>query len=177
MKMKTILTIAAGLLIALVACEKEEDYVAEFLSGTYEGTLTYDSNLKSTIPFTGGTHSASAEITAINDDLIEVHCYSTVLDTTFMLNIYSHNDSVNVCLTGSDFTNMYGHMLGQGHMGGMMEDIANGQTNWMHHMNDEHQTSDEHFGGFNLDDHSFGYRIKMMDGDNPYYWNFQGEIK
>ena len=62
----------------------------------------------------------------LNVNEIEVHCFGKEIDTTFMLDYYEHNDSVMVCLTGSDFEFMYGHMLGEGHMGGgMMNDIQN----------------------------------------------------
>ena len=66
----------------------------------------------------------TAEVKMMGDNQIEVHCFGEVLDTTFMLDYYEHNDSVMVCLTGSDFSNMYGHGLGEGHMsGGMMNMI------------------------------------------------------
>jgi hypothetical protein len=58
--------------------------------------------------------------------------------------------------------------------GGMMSDITNGETEWRHHMDDEHQPGDEHFGGFDREHRSFGYSFRMMDGDSPYMLNFQG---
>ena len=79
-----------------------------------------------------------------------------------MLEIYNHNDSIKVCLTGNDFENMYGHTLGQGNMNGNMGNMS---TDWTKHMNSEHQQGDEHFGGFNMENHSFGYTFRMHDGE------------
>ena len=119
--------------------------------------------------------SATSEVTKTGDGEIEVHCYGDELDTTFMLNYYSNNDSVMVCLTGNAFEEMYEHMMGQGHMGGgMMGDISDGETPWQHHLNDEHQPGDEHFGGFDMINNTFGYRFQMTDGDNQYLLNFKG---
>jgi hypothetical protein len=76
-----------------------------------------------------------------------------------------------VCLTGDDFEHMYGHKYGEGHMsGGMMDDMQNEETEWMHHMNDEHIDGDEHFGGFDMMQHSFGYKFEMNNLD----FHFQG---
>ncbi len=41
-----------------------------------------------------------------------------------------------------------------------------GETEWQHHMDDEHQPGDEHFGGFDMGNHSFGYSFQMMEGGN-----------
>jgi hypothetical protein len=66
-------------------------------------------------------------------------------------------------------------MMGEGHMGGgMMGDITNGETPWQHHLNDEHQSGDDHFGGFDMTNHTFGYSFQMMNGNNQYMLNFQG---
>jgi hypothetical protein len=80
-----------------------------------------------------------------------------------------------VCLTGDDFEQHYGHMLGHGHMGGgMMSDLRNGETHWMHHLSDEHASGDEHFGGFDMQEGSFTYSFIMMDGSQPFYLRFYG---
>ena len=66
-------------------------------------------------------------------------------------------------------------MLGSGHMGGsMMGDIRDDETEWMHHMSDEHVDGDQHFGGFDMHDETFTYSIKMMDESEPYYMKFSG---
>lgn len=103
---------------------------------------------------------------SLKGDQIEVHCYSSDFDTVFMLHYYQHHDSIMVCLTGKVFENMYGHMLGDGHMsGGMMGDMHNDETGSMHNLRDEHQTNDEHFGGFEMITDSFSYTFRRKDGD------------
>lgn len=172
------LIIATALsVVVLAACEKSDDVSPQEIEGTYVGTLTGFDNAKSETGV-NTNEAAIAEIRKTGNELIEVHLYSEGMDTTFVLNHYEHNNSVLVCLDGNDFENMYGHMLGQGHMnGGMMNDRQNGETEWTHHLNDEHQEGDEHFGGFDMQNHTFGYQLNMMDGNTPYYLKFQGERK
>jgi len=62
-----------------------------------------------------------------------------------------------VCLTGDDFENMYGNMMG----GGNMNNHGNG---WMQHLNNNHQEGDEHYGYFNMQ-HQFEFTFKMSNGD------------
>ena len=176
MKKKMNSWIAGALLIAgFAACDKAEVITPDnSVEGRYVGTLSTE-GLKSAAGLTTESTNATADVTLTGDNQIEVHCYSDELDTTFMLNYYENHDSVMVCLTGNAFEEMYGHMLGHGHMeGGMMNDIQNGETEWEHHMFDEHQTGDEHFGGFDTMNHTFGYRFQMMDGNNRYMLDFQG---
>jgi hypothetical protein len=173
MKMKLISTIALVTVI-MVACNKTDEPIDNSIEGTYLGILTTD-GLKSATGMFPGSSNARAEVTITADGEIEVHCYNDELDTTFMLNYFENHDSVMVCLNGDDFEHMYGHMYGQGHMGGgMMGDISDGETEWQHHMDDEHQQGDEHFGGFDTMNHMFGYRFQIMDGDSAYWLNFQG---
>ena len=75
-----------------------------------------------------------------------------MLDTTMRFSHYYHHGSVKVCLTGDDFENMYGHMLGERHMSGGM----------MNHMNDEHHQGDEHFGGFDMNNKKKRHSIKYI---------------
>lgn len=160
---------AVPAILMLTACGEKEDTSTQSIFGTYSGTL------KSSVAQTTNQVSATATVTEIGDNEIEVHCFADDLDTTFMLNYYHNGDSIMVCLTGDDFEHTYGHMMGQGHMtGGMMGDISDGETEWMHHLTDEHQQGDEHFGGFDMNHHSFGYRFEMMEGDTPYHLTFQG---
>ncbi len=160
----------AVLVIALASCESIDDIVEKDVEGTYIGTLTEESSLKSALD-EGQDDDATADIIDMGDGIIEVHCYGAEFDTTLLLNYYDHNDSVMVCNTGADFESMYGHSLGQGHMGGgLMGDMNNGESNWMHHMSDEHEAGDEHFGGFNMENHSFEYTF--LTGNGSYH--FQG---
>ncbi|MFO7670075.1 MAG: hypothetical protein R6W31_10490 [Bacteroidales bacterium] len=163
--------IAVALLVLFTACDKEE-INEPIIEGVYIGTLT-GLQTKST---DGATESktATSEITITGENEIQVHCYSENFDTAFVMNYYMANDSAYVCYTGNDFEEMYGHMLGGGHMGGMMDDMHDGETEWMHHMDDEHEEGDEHFGGFNMANHSFSYTFQMDRNDSLDDLHFQG---
>lgn len=153
-------------LILIFSCEKSDDLINNDVTGTYIGTLT--SNLSGKLGETAKTEAAPATVVVSEiGNQIQVHCFAEDFDTTVMLAIYNHNDNVMVCLTGEEFENMYGHMLGQGHMNGNMQ---NNETEWMHHLNDEHQEGDEHFGSFDMLHHSFNYTFRMSNGD----FHFEG---
>ena len=145
------------------------------IEGRYVGTFSKSTSLKSKLLDGNGDHDGIADITMSSENQIQVHCYGNEIDTTIMLDFFEHNDSVMVCLSGDDFENDYGHMSGEGHMsGGMMGDISNGETEWMHHMNEEHEDGDEHPGGFDMVHGTFTYSFRMMENLTPYYLNFQG---
>lgn len=163
-------------LFVAVSCTKDDN--RDNIEGSYYGTFKRTTSLKSTLSDDGGGVPGTAKVTITGENQIEVHCYGDEIDTTFMLNYYMHNDSALVCLTGDDFENMYGHKLGSDHMGGgMMGDIGDEETEWMHHMNDEHQDGDKHFGGFDLHMGNFTYSLPMMDETEPYYLKFSGSKK
>ena len=165
MKPITLINLSVALaLLVLTACSKNEETSDQSIAGTYVGTL------KSSVSTTTSVN-ATATVVETGDQEFELHCLSDELDTTLILNYYHNDDSIMVCLTGDDFEHMYGHMLGQGHM---MGDLSDGETEWMHHLSDEHQDGDEHFGGFDMQHHSFSYRFNMMDGNTPYHLTFQG---
>ncbi len=160
------------LAVFIFACSKNEiqdtDRIQE-ITGTYVG---YYSNASLSV-----THdsTAQADIAKAGDGEISVHCYGEALDTTFMLNYYEQNDSVMVCLTGQEFENMYGHTLGNGHtMGGMMGDRPNNETEWMHHLNDEHKEGDKHYGLFDMNHNSFDFIFYMGNGDSNSQIGFHG---
>lgn len=163
--------IAVVLLVLFTACEKEKT-TDPTVDGVYEGTLS-GVQTKST-EGVAESKPATAEISIIGDNEIRVNCYSDDFDTTYMMNYYHHNDSAYVCYTGDDFEEMYGHMLGEGHSGGMMDDMHNGETEWMHHMDEEHDDGDEHFGGFDMGSQSFSYTFQMNRNDNSDDLHFQG---
>jgi hypothetical protein len=175
MKTRMKLMVATMLVtLALAACDKTEEIPDSSIEGRYVGTLTSE-GLENTSGVMSVSISATTEIIKTGDTQIEVHCYGDVLDTTFMLSYYDDRDSVLVCLTGEAFEEMYGHMPGSGHMmGGMMGDIKEGETEWQHHMDDEHQPGDEHFGGFDTERMTFRYQFQMNDGDSSYMLDFQG---
>lgn len=176
MKKKGLVTIIVAIaMFGLAACEKSESPIEESIEGTYVGTLTSQNGLKGGSVVSKTEDDTIAEITKTGKETIEVHIYNVELDTTFLLNYYWDMNNVEVCLTGDDFENMYGHMLGQGHMNGdMMGDMQDDESEWSHHLNDEHQNDDEHFGGFDMENHMFRYRLTMMEGGVPYDLQFQG---
>ena len=168
-------TFAIAGFIVMTACEKTEEPINQSIEGTYIGSLVQENGLKSLGFGREAGDEATAEITHMGEGLIQVHCLGSDLDTTFHLNYYEHDDSVMVCFTGDDFEHFYGHMLGSGHMGGgMMEDVHDGETEWNHHMSDEHDGGDEHFGGFNMHEATFTYSFLMMENSTPYYLRFHG---
>ncbi len=172
--MKSLLK-SGGLLIismlVLSSCKNEKPQ-DESIEGIYYGTLIKSGDIASG----GSPEDAVAQIAITGENEIRVSCNTSSFDTLFMLNYYSHHDSVYVCFTGEEFEEMYGHMPGEGHSmgGGMMGDIGNDETEWMHHINDEHDADDVHFGGFDMDHHAFTYTFEMMDGENPYTLRFKG---
>ena len=145
------------------------------IEGTYEGSFSKSTSLKSDVLDGNGEHDGIAEVTMMGENQIQVHCFGNEIDTTIMLDYFEHNDSVMVCLTGYDFESTYGHMSGEGHMsGGMMGDISSGETEWMHHMNDEHEEGDEHPGSFDMVHGTFSYAFRIMENHTPYYLKFHG---
>jgi len=173
MKTNKVLILAALALFVVAACEKTEEVENNSIEGIYYGSLTRET--KGATTQTKALESATAEVVKAGSERVQVHMYGNEMDTTFMLNYYEDHDSIMVCLTGEKFEDMYGHMLGAGHMGGgMMGHINNGETEWQHHMADEHKIGDEHFGGFDMENHSFGYRLMMEENGVQYYLHFQG---
>ncbi|NOZ48081.1 MAG: hypothetical protein GXO79_15090 [Chlorobi bacterium] len=180
--MKNVKSILAMSLIAVIgftSCEKSDLLSKkDSIEGTYVGTITVENSLKSGINnLTSDSYDATAEVKDLGNGQAEVHCYGGEMDTTFMLNYYENYDSVMVCLNGEDFENTYGHTMGQGGMmgngnssGGMMGGNNSGQTGWMSHMNNEHNNGDEHFGGFDMTNHSFDYTMQNNIAD----YRFQG---
>lgn len=161
--------IAVVLLVLFTACQKEKTNEQDF-EGIYQGTLT-------SLQSNSGSKSATSEISFIDENEIQVHCYSEGFDTTFIVNYYHHNDSAYVCYSGDDFEEMYGHRLGMGHMGGMMDDMKDGETEWMHHMDEEHVEGDDHFGGFDMANHRFSYTFQMNSDDSSDDLHFEGTKK
>jgi len=162
-KIRTMLSIA--LVVLLFACNSKEAVTANDVSGTYEGTLT-TVGLTSRVSNSQAIIPATVIVSNVGDE-IEVHCTADNFNETIMLDTYENGDEIMVCYTGVDFENMYGHMLGEGHMENGMQGNT---TEWMEHLNNDHQAGDEHFGGFNMQDHSFNFLFKTSNGD----YQFQG---
>lgn len=152
------------LAFTIFACDNNEDIISDDITGTYIGNITSDAANKSNT--NKSINTATAIVRKVGDK-IELHCFDENFDETVMLDTYHYNDSIMVCLTGNDFRNMYGHMMGQGHMNGNMHQSG---SEWMQHLNNEHEDSDEHFGGFDMQHRSFKYTFRMSNGD----FHFQG---
>ena len=175
-KMRLIAMIAGVAMLTVTACEKTDNDSRESVEGIYAGTLSSGNKSADALNSSNEEYEVTAEVSMTSNDQLEVDWDSQHMDTTIRFNHYNHNDSVLICFTGEDFENMYGHMLGEGHMsGGHMSDMHDGETEWMHHMADEHDEGDEHFGGFDMQHHTFTYHFEMMDGDTPYSLTFQGD--
>lgn len=167
--------LAVPAILLLSACDNKNAEI-ESIEGTYTGILVNDNQLKSTMEeaaMNEDTVDATAEVYGLSENKIEIHCSGSDFDTTFVMNYYSHHDSAYVCFTGDRFEQAYGHMPGSGHMGGSMSDMMHGETEWMHHLDDEHMEGDAHFGGFDMQHHTFGYTFQMENG----HMTFQGTKK
>lgn len=165
--------------LTLISEEKTVD-----ISGVYTGTLKTEGTEK--------ISEATFEVTMLDSMNVEIHCYGEEMDTTFMMHMYEYGDSIMICYTDSIFMMEYGHHMsdsthgmgdngmGDGSMGdgGMMGDGngmgSNGMMNWMDHMDEEHDSTDMHYGGFDMTNQSCDYTIKINDGDNEILKRFQG---
>lgn len=149
-----------GILLMYTSCKKDDPQSKDLtinIVGTYTGTLN-GTGLKNTV-------DASSVISRIDNALIHIHCYSTVLDTTFSMELFEYGDSLMVCNIGNDFTMHYGHERMNGHH--MMDDSE--AHSWMHHLDENHQAGDYHFGGFNIIAHSFNYRFVFSDNSEQVF--------
>jgi len=150
---------AFTLALILLACQKNDDFISDEITGSYVGTI-------STIGSNNSSSDATADVRRLGNQ-IEVHCYGGDFDATIILDLYQNGNDIMVCLTGQDFENMYGHMPGNSNWNWNMPHQG---LDWMQHLNNEHQQGDEHFGYFNMEHHTFSYTFKMSNGD----FHFQG---
>lgn len=163
--MKKIRIIAIiSLSIIIVSCGESEVNKSTGLDigGMYIGTITSSATLN---------EQANAKISISEDNQIIFHCYSSNFDSTLVLNIYEHHDTLNVCLTGREFENEYGHMMGQNHM---MHGHNSSETNWEHHLSDEHKLDDRHYGYYDMHSQMFYYTFRMSENKKEYDLMFQG---
>ncbi len=167
---------AIALTVAVASCSKKAPLKKDLISqivGTYKGTLTNIDGLK---------HDGTADISAVNDSIIQIHCFDqTGFDTTFVMEFYGDNDSVMLCNTGEDFLNQYGHeMTGQHHMwdntsGSMMGGMGSmSNDDWQQHLRTQHQSGDKHFGSFDMGNGTFNYLFEMK-GDSTQTKTFSGK--
>ena len=158
------------------ACQKDNQTGNQSVEGTYVGNFTSSTTLKNEL-IVGGNRVDTAIVKQLNKGQVNVHCFGNDLDSTFILNTFHNGDSLMVCLTGTGFEHEYGHMMWQGSMMGGGNMMGNNSTEWGKHMNGEHKAEDEHFGGFNMQNGTFGYSFKMINGNSFYYKKFQGMRK
>lgn len=160
--------------LAMNACTKSDlpgDYPIE---GIYAGAITRQNSGKSATGLKN-TSETIAMVSRVGSSLIEVHMYNTELDTVFRLNIYDNMDQVMVCEQGADFEAAYGHAQNTDHNGeGMMSDMQRNQTEWMHHLADEHQEEDNHSGMFSKEMHSFSYSFSQSHSGVKEMYLFEG---
>ncbi|MDA3843880.1 MAG: hypothetical protein PF588_05875 [Candidatus Kapabacteria bacterium] len=136
--------------------------LTENIVGNYSGTMIKTSS-------SGDDVSATANIAKITNSSIEISFHCELLDTMITFDLYDNRDSIMVCLTGDDFDNHYGHSKsGMHHM-----DDDDDMNDWGHHMDDDHQTGDHHFGGFEMNNHTFYYSF-WDDSQNKEIFRFEG---
>ena len=152
--------------VFVISCQKKTSELPELTNGvvgSYKGTLKNGS--------TGSQVEATADVIKTDESIVQIHCYSSIMDTTFVMEIFENGDSMMVCNIGDDFKNQYGH-------GRMEKHHMMGNTDWQswsHHMDEEHDRNDEHFGGFNMKEHSFDYDFMMKDNQNEFTLMFNGK--
>jgi len=170
MKRSRILVVG-GMIIILVfmlSCQNEESNpvmsFTESIVGTYKGTITKSGS--------GNVFEAMADVIKSDNNIVEIHCYSDLLDSAFVMEVFENGDSLALCNIGDDFTNQYGHSrMNEHHMMGNSGE----KENWKHHMDEEHDQDDDHFGGFNMNDHSFFYEFEMEDNHGGFTLEFKGK--
>jgi hypothetical protein len=168
--MKNILTLTvfvALLIMTITSCNKEENqsqFDINTITGTYSGTIGEIENYKTTQP-------ATAIISLINETQLEIHCYSDLFDTTFIMDWYPHGDSLMLCATGNQFSQEYGHEKGNHHSGHQ----GASDNDWGHHMGEDHNPDDMHYGGFNMNSHRFGYIFRISENSDFRFFEFKGE--
>ncbi len=166
--LKTILVLfalAIGLLFT--SCSKKNNQSSNLVNkviGTYKGTLVAE-NI---------TYNGTADVSAVNDSVIQIHCYDQDdFDTTFVMEMYKNGDSVMLCNTGEDFYSHYGHyMTGRHHMSeDMMGNMGGMDNDWQQHLSNQHQPGDIHYGDFDMKNGTFNY---SFDKDNGMQKSFFG---
>ncbi|MEE4259561.1 MAG: hypothetical protein V2I62_07375 [Bacteroidales bacterium] len=168
MKNQKLILITALFVIPLLftSCKKDKnenpaDLTSE-VTGTYKGSITPSDD-------PANSNDAILEITKVDESTVQLNMMSEHLDTAFMLNLYENADSIMVCLTGEQFNNEYGHRLDEDHH--MMGD--NNHMDWNHHMDEQHEPGDMHYGGFDMEHHTFSYSL-VPGGQSDVSYQFEG---
>jgi hypothetical protein len=201
-KQKSSLAMLLGIMSVLVfsSCEKEtQNNITDVKPLKSEVVGTYTGTLKNSA--TNDSRPATITVTAQNDSLVRMHCFSNDFDSTITMQLYQNYDSIMMCFTGQDFYNEYGHNTNNydfcyskqsGWMNnGWMNDgdcwgnnnnnwgnnnwAGNEQWNaWTNHLNTQHNQNDLHYGGFNLSENSCNYSFNINIDGTSYSEVFQG---
>lgn len=139
--------------ISLISCTENATNsdnlnLTENISGTYVGSLI-DNNQNNI------EYNAEVEISQLSETSIDMVLHCEIMDTTISFDVYRNDDSIMVCLEGEDFEECYGHSKSGHHH--MMDD--DDKWDWMHHLNEDHDPGDKHYGSFDNDKHTFTYRF------------------
>jgi hypothetical protein len=119
---------------------------------------------------------ATAEIIATSNYTIQVHCYGADIDTTLVLELYLDGNMMRVCFTGDDFKKEYGHSMSANYpmMGNMMGNDDNWNI-WEQHMSYDHNSTDKHYGYFDMNAKMFNYTFDFKDMPIDYSRHFIGK--
>lgn len=145
-----------------ISCS-DDDTEGFDVSGTYYGTITTNVSSKQNSKSLDLGETRADVI--MRGDQVQIHIYNDDIDFSTMLDIFEDGDYVRTCLTGSEFEEMYGHMQGHNQGGQHM------RSSWQNHLNNEHENGDEHFGHFDMNNHTFEHTF-MFEGIECY---FKGE--
>ena len=118
-------------LFLIVSCSEDDDLNLTDVSGIYEGTLSSNVSSKlsgKTIDDIGNL--ATAEVSEINGK-IQVYIYNETFEATKMLDMFTDDEDVKVCATGSDFEMMYGKKSDGGMNGGSSGGMNGGSSGGM----------------------------------------------
>lgn len=167
------LILITGILVIpmlFTACDKDENNdnnpqtdLSQTVTGSYKGSITSSDDPTA-------SQDAVIVVTTSNGNTVELNMTSDMIDTTFMMNLYEHNDSVMLCFTQDRFYQEYGHHLDEDHH--MMGN--NEHLKWEHHKDEQHDPGDMHYGGFDTGNHHFSYRIVPTVQADKYY-QFEGD--
>lgn len=139
------------------AVNDNEVELADDVAGQYNGIINDELNEQN--------YSATVNISEISNTSVRMEFNSEIMDTTIDFNLYQNGDSLMMCFEGEAFERHYGHQrMGQhGHM------MHSQNWNWNHHLDEDHQPGEEHFGHFSMHDDSLHYEFHHEDTGNIMY--------
>lgn len=137
------------IILSFTGCNKGDDIELSSIEGTYIGSLKSESliNKSSQVP----NNEIIGEI-KMKGNQLEFHCFGENIDVIMMLDYFEHSENIMICLTGNDYSNLYGHGHGEGMMSGDgMNHMNSRNTDWTRHLDSSHNQDGHHFiSGFNM---------------------------